>query len=229
MRLVRALLMLPAAVAAAYLLAAFLLARLPAGGIAAVGMAGPGDAATAESVELFVCGNGAHTDLVLPAVSPAMDWVEELAPGPFPATERWVTHFAFGWGDRDFYLRTRSWSDLSPATALSALFGGGASVMHVTALRDPAGSPDCGRVLLEEERYRALVEHVRGSFRRGWDGAVLPLPGSGYGPTDLFFEAVGQYSPILTCNEWTGRGLRAAGVAVGAWTPFEGSVMRWVR
>ncbi|AWK87283.1 TIGR02117 family protein [Azospirillum thermophilum] len=201
------------------------------GGTAVGGMAAGGgsDAATAESVEMFVCGNGVHTDLVLPAVTPAMDWVEELAAGPFPATERWVTHFAFGWGDRAFYLQTRRWSDLSPATALSALVGGGPSVMHVTALRSPAGSPDCGRLLLGEERYRALVDHVRGSFRRTGDGAVMPLPGSGYGPTDLFFEAVGQYSPILTCNEWTGRGLRAAGVAVGAWTPFAGGVMRWVR
>ncbi|MBP2314049.1 DUF2459 domain-containing protein [Azospirillum soli] len=93
----------------------------------------------------------------------------------------------------------------------------------------PVGSPDCGALMLRDGQYRALVDYVRGSFRRDGGGAVMPLPGSGYGPTDLFYEAVGRYSLYDTCNEWTAKGLRAAGVTVGAWAPFEGGVMRWVR
>ncbi len=205
--------------AGAYLLAATVLARV----------AVEGQPAVRDGVEVFVCTNGVHTDLVLPAVSRVIDWTTELRRGDFPGADPWTTHFSFGWGDRAFYLETRRWEDLRPSTVLSALFGGGPTVMHVYALYTPAGSPDCGALTLREGQYRGLVDYVRGSFHRDGGGAVRPLPGSGYGPTDLFYEAVGRYSPIDTCNEWTGQGLRAAGVTVGAWTPLEGGVMRWVR
>ncbi|MDQ2105622.1 TIGR02117 family protein [Azospirillum isscasi] len=209
----------PVAVVGAYLLAAVALASLPVDGRPAV----------RNGVEIFVCTNGVHTDLVLPAANGLVDWTTDLRHGDFPGTGPWASHVSFGWGDRAFYLETRQWSDLRLSTALSALFGGGPSVMHVYAMPRPAGSPDCGALRLGNEAYRALAAFVRGSFRRDGAGRVIPLPGSGYGATDLFYEAVGHYSPVETCNEWTGKALRAAGVTVGAWTPFEGSVMRWVR
>ncbi len=208
-----------AAAVGAYLLAAVLMSRV----------AVDGEPPPRDGVEIFVCTNGVHTDLVLPAATKAMNWTTELRRSDFPGADPWTTHFSFGWGDRAFYLETRRWEDLSLSTALSALVGGGPTVMHVYALYTPAGSPDCGALLLREGQYRALVEYVRGSFRRDAGGAVMPLRGSGYGPTDLFYEAVGRYSPFDTCNEWTAKGLRAAGVTVGAWTPLEGGVMRWVR
>lgn len=209
----------PVVGAGAYLLAAAALARLPV----------EGRPAARDGVEVFVCTNGVHTDLVLPAVNGFADWPSDLRGSDFPGADPWASHFSFGWGDRAFYLETRRWSDLRLSTALSALFGGGASVMHVYAMHSPVGSPDCGALVLGEGQYRALAAFVRGSFRRDGQGSVIPLPGSGYGTTDLFYEAVGHYSPIETCNEWTGKALRAAGVTVGAWTPFEGNVMRWVR
>lgn len=209
----------PVVAAVAYLIAATALARLPV----------EGQPAARGGVEIFVCTNGVHTDLVLPAVNGLADWTSDLRRSDFPGADPWTSHFSFGWGDRAFYLETRRWSDLRLSTALSALFGGGPSVMHVYAMHSPAGSPDCGALVLGEGQYRALAAFLRDSFRRDGEGRVIPLPGSGYGATDLFYEAVGHYSPVETCNEWTGKALRAAGVTVGAWTPFEGNVMRWVR
>lgn len=208
-----------AMVAGTYLLAAAILTR----------HAVDGRPAAREGVDVFVCTNGIHTDLVLPAVTSAVDWTIDLPDGDFPGAAPWASHRSFGWGDRAFYLETRQWSDLRLSTALSALFGRGPSVMHVHALHRPAGSPDCGVIVVGDGQYRALAAFVSGSFRRDGEGRVMPLPGSGYGATDLFYEAVGHYSPVETCNEWTGKALRAAGVTVGAWTPFEGGVMRWVR
>ncbi|WP_353860535.1 TIGR02117 family protein [Azospirillum formosense] len=209
----------PALAAGAYLFAAAALSRLAVDGQPEAG----------EGVEVFVCTNGVHTDLVLPAVTETVDWTIDLPGGDFPGAGPGMSHRSFGWGDRAFYLETRRWSDLRLSTALSALFGRGPSVMHVYALHRPEGSPDCGVVALGPEQYVALAAFVRGSFRRDAAGRVMPLPGSGYGATDLFYEAVGHYSPFETCNEWTGKALRAAGVTVGAWTPFESGVMRWVR
>lgn len=44
----------------------------------------------------------------------------------------------------------------------------------------------------------------------------------------VYFLAGWAGSPIHTCNQWTGDMLADAGVPVGWWTPFAGSVMKWV-
>jgi uncharacterized protein (TIGR02117 family) len=66
---------------------------------------------------------------------------------------------------------------------------------------------------------------VRRSFALDEAGAPRPLLGSGYRDWDMFYESPGGYSVFLTCNEWTGRALRAAGVRTGLWTPFAQSIM----
>jgi uncharacterized protein (TIGR02117 family) len=76
-------------------------------------------------------------------------------------------------------------------------------------------------VLLRPEEYRRLVAYVRGSFAAG------PVV-RGYGARDAFYSAKGGYSALRTCNEWTGRGLRAAGVRMGIWTPLPWGVMLWL-
>ena len=52
-----------------------------------------------------------------------------------PALE-WI---AFGWGDREFYIHTRTWRELRPGAAASALLGLGPAAMHVEYLARPAG------------------------------------------------------------------------------------------
>jgi uncharacterized protein (TIGR02117 family) len=78
---------------------------------------------------------------------------------------------------------------------------------------------------LSREEYRRLVAYLRASFRYDSEGRTIPVPGRGYGPSDAFYEAVGPYTARLTCNEWTGRALRRAGVRTGVWTPLSQSIM----
>lgn len=59
----------------------------------------------------------------------------------------------------------------------------------------------------------------RASSRPG--GHPLIIAGAHYGANDAFFEARGHYSLFETCNEWTRRGLAAAGVRVPVWAPFD--------
>ncbi|HYD66534.1 TIGR02117 family protein [Azospirillum sp.] len=184
----------------------------------------PGDSLPTEGVEVFVCSNGVHTDLVLPAVTDAMDWTAVLPRSDFPLAPADSTHLSFGWGDRAFYLETRRWSDLNPRTAWRALFGGGPTVVHVYHLRRPVAGEDCGRLVLGEGAYGRLVAYVRAAFR-----SDRPILGASYSGDDRFYEAYGTYGPVLTCNEWTARALRAAGVPMGIWTPLASGVMRWVR
>jgi uncharacterized protein (TIGR02117 family) len=170
-----------------------------------------------EGVTIYVADNGIHTDLVLPA----RDFRNLVVPGHFadPAQAN-QPMLMFGWGDRDFYLHTPSWWDVNPIRVARALVGAGATVLHVSAVPVPATGPKMRRLILRTEEYARLVAYVRASFAGG--------PMRGYGGHDAFYAARGGYSALSTCNEWSAGGLRAAGVRMGAWTPFAFGVMLWL-
>jgi uncharacterized protein (TIGR02117 family) len=193
---------------------AYAVAVLVGGGIPANGDWTPAE----RGVRIYVIDNGVHTDLVLPA-----DPFRDIAlPGHFAdhqvAKRRWLS---FGWGDRDFYLRTPRWRDVNPLRVGKALVGAGSTVLHVAYLPEPRPGPHARAVTLRPEEYRRLVSYVRDSFAAG---RVV----RGYGRADAFYSAEGGYSVFRTCNEWTGAGLRRAGVRIGIWTPLPFNVTIWL-
>lgn len=178
-------------------------------------------------VEIFVWSNGVHTDFVVPAENGVMNWrgwfpADDLA-NP-PAT---LSHIGFGWGDKGFFLNVPEWKDLTAKVALDALVLNGETAMHVTLL-DSAPTPNlkCRRLRLSKEQYELLAGHLKNSFRPGESGKPVRIAATAYGSQDAFYEGAGHYGPVHTCNEWTGGGLRKAGVRMGVWTPFEPMVMR---
>lgn len=177
-------------------------------------------------ITVFVRSNGVHTWIMMPAANRYMDW-RPYAPGAHLRDPRWGNgnYVAIGYGNRDVYLNTPTWSDLSARSALAATFGIGPALMHVEYAQDP--QPDAWQrpIKLTPDQYRRLVTYVRARFRLDAGGHTIPILGRGYGPNDMFYESTGGYSAILTCNEWTGRALRAAGVRMGLWTPLEQSIM----
>lgn len=171
----------------------------------------------AQGVTIYVADNGIHTDLVLPT----RDFADLVRPEHFAdPRQAGQPMLMFGWGDRDFYLNTPRWSDVNPIRVLAALVGAGETVLHVTASPVPGVGPKLRAVRLRPEEYARLVAYVRGTF------AGPPVPG--YGGRDAFYAARGGYSALGTCNEWSAGGLRAAGVRMGAWTPFAFGVMQWL-
>lgn len=176
----------------------------------------------ASGVRVYVIDNGVHTDLVVPVAAEGVDWRDLVKPGDLanPARAQ-QSHLSFGWGNRDFYLNTPSWSGISPRLAAGALFGGGRTVLHVAHIAEPKADPHVRSVMLSPDEYRRLAAYVRASF--------APGPSvHGYGANDAFYEAKGGYSAIDTCNQWTAGALKAAGVTMGFWTPFPVGVMRWL-
>jgi len=170
-----------------------------------------------QGVTIYVADNGIHTDLVLPA----RDFSDLIRPEHFAdPVQANQPMLMFGWGDRDFYLHTPSWWDVNPLRVAGALVGAGATVLHVSAVPVPATGSKMRRLLLRPAEYARLVAYVRASFA----GA----PVRGYGGHDAFYAARGGYSALSTCNEWSAGGLRAAGVRMGAWTPFAFGVMQWL-
>ena len=153
-------------------------------------------------ITIFIQTNGVHTGIVLPA-------------GP----HKWR---AYGWGDRDFYLNTPRWQDIRIGTAIAALVGSGDTLVHVDDLDDFLPDENWRPLRLRADEYARLRAYIAATLKPGGK----PIPG--YTARDRFYPARGRYSALVTCNVWTGRALKAAGIRTGIWTPFSGDVMRWV-
>jgi uncharacterized protein (TIGR02117 family) len=176
-------------------------------------------------ITIFVRTNGVHTWLMVPSVAAGIDW-RPLAPPHHIRDPLYAGNYlAIGYGNRDFYLNTPTWGDLSPRTALAAAFGRGPSLVHVEHERDPRPNEYQQPITLSEAEYRKLAAHIRRSFDVDASGRTIPLMGRGYGPADIFYEGRGRYNAYRTCNEWTGEALRTAGVRTGVWTPLSQSIM----
>jgi uncharacterized protein (TIGR02117 family) len=179
-----------------------------------------------EGVRIFVRTNGVHTWIMVPTVSPDMDW-RPLVHGKDLRDPRWGNgdYVAIGYGNREVYLNTPTWADLKPGDALAAAFGTGSSLIHADHDHHPQAEPAQRPITLSRDQYRRLVAYIRAGFRLDPAGRTIPVPGRGYGASDAFYEANGTYTALRTCNEWVGEGLRVAGVRTGLWTPLSASVM----
>lgn len=177
-------------------------------------------------IAIFVRTNGIHTWILMPKTNAHMDW-RPLLPGAHVRDSRWdaANYAAFGYGEREVYLNTPTWADLTPLDALRAALGGGEPLVHVEHVHEPRADEFTRRLVLRPDEYRRLVGFVRARFRLDAGGRSIPVLGRGYRDNDIFYLSNGGYSAILTCNEWTGRALRTAGVRTGLWTPLEQSIM----
>jgi uncharacterized protein (TIGR02117 family) len=109
--------------------------------------------------------------------------------------------------------------------AFLAAFGSGRSLMHADHDLAPRPNEFQRPIVLSHEQYARLAAFMRESFQRDAQGRTIPLLRRGYGANDMFYEANGSYNAFITCNEWTGRALRRAGVRTGLWTPLSQSIM----
>ncbi|MBS0479012.1 MAG: TIGR02117 family protein [Proteobacteria bacterium] len=176
-----------------------------------------------DGIRIFVEDNGIHTGIVMPVAAAGVDW-RSTFPGNDLADPRYAgfDHIAVGWGDRAFYIGTPAWSDINPVLVLRAAIGSSRTVLHVEHVPRPPANNAAREIVLTPDQYRRLAAFVRDALGPG--GMVA----GGYGSGDAFYDARGAYSAIPTCNEWTGRALRHAGVRVGAWTPFPVTVTAWL-
>lgn len=183
-------------------------------------------------VPMAVIDNGIHVDFVLPIVADGHDWRDVFDPAATGLGEiagMAATHVIIGWGHRDFYLNTPTWSDLTATTVAKAVLGIGGTVMHVMFVqieRDPANS---AAFRLPPANYRRLVEAIIETKIRDEGGRAVPVIAPGYVGTDAFYKAEGRYSALYTCNNWAISVLADAGVRVPLWSPFSGAIMDQIR
>lgn len=174
---------------------------------------------------VYVISNGFHSAIAVPseariALEAGSDerqsLLERLALGidDFPVDPDQVRYWQFGWGSKTAYTSLRAVRDLTPAIAARAL-AFDVSVMHVQPLGELRAGDGVYRLDLTTAQLDALVASIAPYF-----SDTQPIAGTTQGFGDRFYPGRGRFSPVNSCNSWTGRRLRAAGVGVGAWTPI---------
>ena len=180
------------------------------------------------AIEIMVTTNGIHTELVLPAVTTVKDWRTT-----FPVIDaqqrigQYPAYVAIGYGEKEVFLDTPTWTDLDPMTALRIALEGGDALLRVGYLAPPA--PDrWHRVLrLRRQEYRKLAINIEAALPPLAKGQARK-PYRGVQPGHAYYEAAGRYTLTTSSNQWTSDTLAAAGVTIGLWTPFSGGVMKWI-
>ena len=176
-------------------------------------------------VQIFVETNGVHTTIILPRRHKDHDWADFLPEDDLPKGQSFGENISFSWGERNFFLETENWSDLRPNIAAKAVFGSNETLMHIYHYGAIGQGPYHRSLIITPDQHDQLVAIIKAKFEQSGGKAVNAL--KGYGRRDIFYPSSGYYSPLRTCNVWTGETLAAIGVQTGIWTPMAGGVMRW--
>lgn len=155
---------------------------------------------------VYVTGNGLHTGFVLKNEDiPREIWpeVDQIPDHP------WVE---VGWGSEIFY-RAKT---ISLPVVVGAVFPN-AAVLHVVGWDE---SPeklltggDLIRLELDDAPFARLCRHIHRSYVHDTQGHVQDLGPGIYGDS-RFLRATGKYYFPNTCNVWTAKGLKAAGLPI---------------
>lgn len=215
MKILRYLLLLPAAIAL-YLLIAITCSFISVNNNASNPSIG---------IPIYLATNGLHTDFYLPTVTEHIDWKDYIEHQDFKSPYTLPPYMGFGWGDRGFYLETATWKDLTFKNAFKAIFLPSETLMHVTYLNGtPQVSERVKKLILTPQQYRALVAYIQKGFVQK-DYPYEHLVDSGYGNKDTFYLGTGRFHLFRTCNVWVNKGLKEIGVKTALWTPFDKGIL----
>ena len=170
--------------------------------------------------EIFITSNGVHLDIILPVENVNPRFLEKL--DILPGTK----FVSFGWGDKEFYINTPEWSDLTFTTAFKVLFVKSKTAMHVICYENSYQS--WKHLNLCDVQIDSLNRFIENSFKKTENGNVVKLDVKGYYNYDSFFAAKGSFSIFQTCNVWVNNALKEIGVKTSIWSPFDFGVLHHV-
>ncbi len=191
-----------------YFLAAVFLSYLPAV---------PDDGSCEPDKTIYITSNGVHLDIVLPVENMEEQFIQKLG---ITAETRFVS---FGWGDKNFYVKTPEWSDLTFPVAFKALFLKSESAMHVT--RHQRSYAHWKKVELCPQQLGELNRYIENSFEKTETGQLQKMDFPGYSNYDSFYNANGYFTLFRTCNVWTNNALKEIEVKTSVWSPFDFGVL----
>lgn len=167
---------------------------------------------------IYLNTNGVHLDIVVNKIELKDGFIDGIK---LLEEDQYVS---IGWGDKNFYINTPTWGDLTFNVAFKAMLWKSSTLMHVTKYQ--AKEADWVKVKVTEGQLKRLISFSRASFTEQKGKAVL-LEGYNYGNHDEFYEAQGSYSLFKTCNTWANMALKQAGIKTAFWTPVDWGVIRY--
>ncbi len=175
---------------------------------------------------VLILSNGVHTDIVMPVKNELVNWKYYFPVSNTRTKQNHNKWISFGWGDKEFYLNTPTWADLTVATALRSATGLSSTALHVT-YRDSVNldSTNCVKLFLTKKEYKNLRDFIFNSFQKTTKNKALYIPTDAvYGDNDAFYESTGTYHLFYTCNTWTNDALKSCNQKACIWTPFESGI-----
>jgi uncharacterized protein (TIGR02117 family) len=167
-------------------------------------------------VAVYLVAHDKHSGIaVRRADIPAGLWPESR---DFPQAE----YLEVGWGDRDYYMGRDQgfWGTLR-----AALGSDNPSVLHVAGVRGALAAnfpaSEIIEVELSRDGFERLVRYIHDAYDRAGAPVVAPLGPGLYGDS-RFYPARESFNIFRTCNVWTARGLRGAGLPVQDSITMEG-------
>jgi uncharacterized protein (TIGR02117 family) len=169
--------------------------------------------------QIYLLNNGYHIALVLPRDSCPYGEVFDV---PLNLSGQ-GGYFYFGWGDRQFYLGTPTVRNIDLSMAIKALFSPSSAVLEVLYFHTlSSDQPGVSSLFVTDDELSDLYGYIKKYFIDPY-GLPQQIPSDDIDQAfqgSIFFEANGVYSLFNTCNNWTSRGLKQAGLNTHLWTPF---------
>jgi len=177
-------------------------------------------------IAIYIVSNNVHTDFVLPVHTSLKDWGKDFPIAGFNYVDSTFKYISFGWGDKEFYLNTPTWSDFKLDIAVKALFFSSASLMHIIYLKNSPEENDLSKkILITKEQYRILINYLEHSFIKDKNGKYVPINVPFKSSNENYYESGKSYNFINTCNNWTNQGIKLMGIKTATWAPFDRCIL----
>jgi uncharacterized protein (TIGR02117 family) len=173
--------------------------------------------------EVYLLKSGPHTDFLVPVKNDIHDWSADFPFANNANPDTTLSWLAIGWGDKNFYMNTPTWADLTLRTAVAAATGLGTAGIHASYYFSVPNDRPIIRLQLTQNQYMRLCAYVSRSLVADENGKRImlqPLLAGVNFEFDRYYDAHGRYSMIHTCNTWINNGLKASGQRACLWTGF---------
>jgi len=148
-----------------------------------------------------------HTGFVVPAgaiQSQLPQLYERFADTPY---------LEFGWGDREYYQA----EEITSGLTMRAIFLPTESVVRAVAVQERPdihfADNELEILCLDSRQYSLLIGFIEHSFYKDIDGNIKNSKDGADGDSQ-FYKGEGHYYLMNTCNSWTARGLKSAGLNI---------------
>ncbi|WP_405207506.1 DUF2459 domain-containing protein [Aquimarina sp. LLG6339-5] len=165
------------------------------------------------SKSIYLTTNGVHLDIILSKKNIDSMLLSGIK---YDNTDNYLS---FGWGDKNFYINTPTWGDLTFNNALKAMFLKSSTLMHVTRYKQKHS--DWIEIKVNEIELQKLNTYLLNTFEKDEKEMKIILKNKGYSSKDDFYKSKGSYSCFKTCNSWVNTGFKESGLKSCLWTPFD--------